>query len=364
MNLMMDISQPNNLVGLIAGAAVVFLFSGLAINAVSRSAGAVVYEVRRQFREHPGIMDYTEKPEYGRVVDICTKDALRELATPGLLAVLTPIAIGFTLGVGALGSFLAGAIGTGTLMAVFLANSGGAWDNAKKLVEDGHHGGKGSEAHAATVIGDTVGDPFKDTAGPAINPLLKVMNLVALLIAPAVVKFSYGDDKSVGMRVADRRALDRSSSSARCTSPSGAASPSVTKATRKGWRSRRTRRWFRRSVGLPHLVRVHGPRAQRAGGRRVLTCRPPALCVFTPFREPYLAWCKWLQKAASKRTFGMRMSPAWRVCSGAESHGRDQSGEQEARGRTVRRCGTGTGAVGMQQRRQQRQAELLGQAGL
>ncbi|MFF8788597.1 sodium-translocating pyrophosphatase [Streptomyces sp. NPDC015125] len=201
MGLSLDISQPNNLVGLILGASVVFLFSGLAINAVSRSAGAVVFEVRRQFREHPGIMDYTEQPEYGRVVDICTKDALRELATPGLLAVLTPIAVGFSLGVGALGSFLAGAIGTGTLMAVFLANSGGAWDNAKKLVEDGHHGGKGSEAHAATVIGDTVGDPFKDTAGPAINPLLKVMNLVALLIAPAVVKFSYGQDKSIGVRI-------------------------------------------------------------------------------------------------------------------------------------------------------------------
>ncbi|MEV7888786.1 sodium-translocating pyrophosphatase [Streptomyces sp. NPDC002817] len=201
MSLMMDISQPNNLVGLIAGAAVVFLFSGLAINAVSRSAGAVVYEVRRQFRERPGIMDYTEKPEYGKVVDICTRDALRELTTPGLLAVLAPIFIGFTLGVGALGSFLAGAIGAGTLMAVFLANSGGAWDNAKKLVEDGHHGGKGSEAHAATVIGDTVGDPFKDTAGPAINPLLKVMNLVALLIAPAVIKFSYGEDKSIGVRI-------------------------------------------------------------------------------------------------------------------------------------------------------------------
>ncbi|MFE3827644.1 sodium-translocating pyrophosphatase [Streptomyces sp. NPDC059092] len=200
LTLSLDISQPNNLVGLILGAAVVFLFSGLAINAVSRSAGSVVYEVRRQFREHPGIMDYTEKPEYGRVVDICTKDALRELATPGLLAVLTPIAVGFSLGVGALGSFLAGAIGTGTLMAVFLANSGGAWDNAKKLVEDGHHGGKGSEAHAATVIGDTVGDPFKDTAGPAINPLLKVMNLVALLIAPAVVQFSYGDDANAGVR--------------------------------------------------------------------------------------------------------------------------------------------------------------------
>ncbi|WP_255953303.1 sodium-translocating pyrophosphatase [Streptomyces odontomachi] len=200
MNLVMDISQPNNLVGLIAGAAVVFLFSGLAINAVSRSAGAVVFEVRRQFKEKPGIMDYSEQPEYGRVVDICTKDALRELATPGLLAVMAPIAIGFTLGVGALGAYLAGAIGTGTLMAVFLANSGGAWDNAKKLVEDGHHGGKGSEAHSATVIGDTVGDPFKDTAGPAINPLLKVMNLVALLIAPAVVKFSFGDSANAGLR--------------------------------------------------------------------------------------------------------------------------------------------------------------------
>ncbi|WP_405753385.1 sodium-translocating pyrophosphatase [Streptomyces sp. NBC_01020] len=200
LGLSMDISQPNNLVGLMFGAAVVFLFSGLAVNAVSRSAGSVVYEVRRQFREHPGIMDYTEKPEYGRVVDICTKDALRELTTPGLLAVMAPIAVGFTLGVGALGSFLAGAIGAGTLMAVFLANSGGAWDNAKKLVEDGHHGGKGSDAHAATVIGDTVGDPFKDTAGPAINPLLKVMNLVALLIAPAVVKFSYGDNASAPVR--------------------------------------------------------------------------------------------------------------------------------------------------------------------
>ncbi|MFF8995771.1 sodium-translocating pyrophosphatase [Streptomyces sp. NPDC014983] len=201
LSLSLDISQPNNLVGLIAGAAVVFLFSGLAINAVSRSAGSVVFEVRRQFREKPGIMDFTEKPEYGKVVDICTKDALRELATPGLLAVMAPIFVGFTLGVGSLGSYLAGAIGAGTLMAVFLANSGGAWDNAKKLVEDGHHGGKGSEAHAATVIGDTVGDPFKDTAGPAINPLLKVMNLVSLLIAPAVIKFSYGNDKNLGVRI-------------------------------------------------------------------------------------------------------------------------------------------------------------------
>jgi K(+)-stimulated pyrophosphate-energized sodium pump len=181
---------PQTLVGLLLGAAVVFLFSGLAISAVGRAAGAVVFEVRRQFREIPGIMDGSGKPEYARVVDICTKDSLRELATPGLLAICAPIAVGFGLGAPALAGYLAGAIAAGTLMAVFLANSGGAWDNAKKLVEDGHYGGKGSTAHAATVIGDTVGDPFKDTAGPAINPLIKVMNLVSLLIAPAVVAMS------------------------------------------------------------------------------------------------------------------------------------------------------------------------------
>ncbi|GAA1174374.1 sodium-translocating pyrophosphatase [Ornithinimicrobium humiphilum] len=185
--------DPRALVGVLIGGAVVFLFSGLAINAVTRAAGAIVFEVRRQFREKPGIMDYSEKPEYARVVDICTRDSLRELATPGLLAVFAPIAVGFGLGVGALAGYLAGAIGTGVLMAVFLANSGGAWDNAKKIVEDGAHGGKGSDAHAATVIGDTIGDPFKDTAGPAINPLIKVMNLVALLIAPAIVGLTYGD---------------------------------------------------------------------------------------------------------------------------------------------------------------------------
>jgi K(+)-stimulated pyrophosphate-energized sodium pump len=181
---------PQTLVGLIIGAAVVFFFSGLAISAVGRAAGAVVYEVRRQFREIPGIMEGTGKPEYGKVVDIVTKDSLRELATPGLLAIFAPIAVGFGLGAPALAGYLAGAIACGTLMAVFLANSGGAWDNAKKLIEDGNHGGKGSPAHEATVIGDTVGDPFKDTAGPAINPLIKVMNLVAVLIAPAVVAMS------------------------------------------------------------------------------------------------------------------------------------------------------------------------------
>jgi K(+)-stimulated pyrophosphate-energized sodium pump len=198
---LLNVANPRNLVGMLLGAAVVFLFSGLAINAVSRSAGAVVMEVRRQFRELPGIMDGSQRPEYGKVVDICTKDAQRELMTPALLAVLAPIAVGFGLGVGALASFLAGAIITGVLMAIFLANSGGAWDNAKKLVEDGAHGGKGSIAHDATIIGDTVGDPFKDTAGPAINPLLKVMNLVALLVAPAVVMYSFGEDENPGLRI-------------------------------------------------------------------------------------------------------------------------------------------------------------------
>jgi K(+)-stimulated pyrophosphate-energized sodium pump len=193
--------DPSVLVGVLLGAAVVFLFSGLAINAVGRAAGAVVFEVRRQFREIPGIMEGTGRPEYGRVVDIVTKDSLRELVTPGLLAVFAPVAVGFGLGVTSLAGFLAGAIGTGTLMAVFLANAGGAWDNAKKLVEDGHHGGKGSPAHEATIIGDTVGDPFKDTAGPAINPLIKVMNLVSLLIASAIVSMSVGDDQNDALRI-------------------------------------------------------------------------------------------------------------------------------------------------------------------
>ncbi|MBB4907184.1 sodium-translocating pyrophosphatase [Actinophytocola algeriensis] len=196
----LSIVSPNVLVGVILGAAVVFMFSGLAVNAVSRAAGAVVYEVRRQFHENPGIMDGTVRPEYGRVVDICTRDSLRELATPGLLAVLAPIAVGFGLGTGPLAGYLAGAIATGTLMAVFLANSGGSWDNAKKLVEDGNHGGKGSDAHEATIIGDTVGDPFKDTAGPAINPLIKVMNLVSLLIAPAIVTLSIGESENGVLR--------------------------------------------------------------------------------------------------------------------------------------------------------------------
>ena len=195
-----EVINPLTLVGIIIGGATVFLFSGLAIDAVTRAAGAIVFEVRRQFRDMPGIMLGTQRPEYARVVDICTRDSLRELVTPGLLAAMAPVFVGFGLGVGALAGFLAGAIGTGVLMAVFLANSGGAWDNAKKIVEDGNYGGKNSPAHEAVVIGDTIGDPFKDTAGPAINPLLKVMNLVALLIAPAVVALSYGDGANPVLR--------------------------------------------------------------------------------------------------------------------------------------------------------------------
>jgi K(+)-stimulated pyrophosphate-energized sodium pump len=195
-----NVADPQVLVGLLIGGSVAFMFSALAIRAVGRAAARVVIEVRNQFREHPGIMDGTETPDYGRVVDICTKDSLRELLTPGLLAVLTPIAVGFALEAEALGAYLAGAILTGQLLAVMLSNAGGAWDNAKKLIEEGLYGGKGSEPHKATVIGDTVGDPFKDTAGPALNPLIKVMNLVALLVAPLVV--SAADDTGVRIAVA------------------------------------------------------------------------------------------------------------------------------------------------------------------
>ena len=182
-----NVSHPTTFIGILIGGSIAFIFSALAIRAVGRSAGTVVQEVRRQFREHPGIMDYTEKPEYGKVIAICTTASQRELATPALLAILTPVIVGFGINYFALGAFLVGAILTGQLMANFLSNSGGAWDNAKKYIEDGHEGGKGSEAHKAAVIGDTIGDPFKDTAGPALNPLIKVMNLVSLLILPAII---------------------------------------------------------------------------------------------------------------------------------------------------------------------------------
>jgi K(+)-stimulated pyrophosphate-energized sodium pump len=174
-------------IGLLIGGSVAFLFSALAIRAVGRTAGVVVQEVRSQFADGK-IMSGEKKPDYGPVIDICTAASLRELATPALLAVLTPVIIGFGINYLALGGFLAGVILTGQLMANYLSNAGGAWDNAKKYIEDGHEGGKGSDAHKAAVIGDTVGDPFKDTAGPALNPLIKVMNLVSLLLLPAIIK--------------------------------------------------------------------------------------------------------------------------------------------------------------------------------
>jgi K(+)-stimulated pyrophosphate-energized sodium pump len=184
--LAINVADPKIFIGLLIGGSVPFLFSALSIRAVGRTAGVVVQEVRNQFRDG-GIMAGTKKPEYGPVIDICTEASLRELMTPALLAVLTPVMVGFGIGWQALGGFLAAVILTGQLMANYLSNAGGAWDNAKKYIEDGHHGGKGSEPYKAAVIADTVGDPFKDTAGPALNPLIKVMNLVSLLILPAII---------------------------------------------------------------------------------------------------------------------------------------------------------------------------------
>ncbi|HEY8544174.1 MAG TPA: sodium/proton-translocating pyrophosphatase, partial [Acidimicrobiales bacterium] len=184
-----NVADPKVFIGLLIGGSVPFLFSALAIRAVGRTAGVVVQEVRSQFADGK-IMAGEKKPDYAPVIDICTAASLRELATPALLAVLTPVIIGFGIGYTALGAFLAAVILVGQLMANYLSNAGGAWDNAKKFIEDGHHGGKGSEAHKAAVIGDTVGDPYKDTAGPALNPLIKVMNLVSLLILPAVISLS------------------------------------------------------------------------------------------------------------------------------------------------------------------------------
>lgn len=182
-----QINDGNVFIGFLIGGAVPFLFSSFLINAVSRASFFVVEEVRRQFREIPGIMEGKNKPEYYKCVDIVTTTAQKELIAPALIAVCTPIAVGFSLGAAALGGYLAGTILVGQLLAVMLANSGAIWDNAKKAIEMGAHGGKGSDCHKAAVIGDTVGDPFKDTAGPALNPLIKVMNLVALLIVPVLV---------------------------------------------------------------------------------------------------------------------------------------------------------------------------------
>jgi K(+)-stimulated pyrophosphate-energized sodium pump len=192
------ISVPMVFIGLLIGGTIPFLFSSLTINAVTRAAAQIVEEVRRQFRI-PGIIERTVKPDYQRAVDICTVSAQRELIPLALISVISPVLIGSLLGVEALGGFLAGVILSGQLLAVFMAGAGGAWDNAKKTIEDGLYGGKGSEAHHAAVVGDTVGDPLKDTAGPALNPMIKVINLVSLLAAPVIIAYQKPGQESVGM---------------------------------------------------------------------------------------------------------------------------------------------------------------------
>ena len=262
------------------------MFSALAIRAVGRTAGVVVQEVRRQFADGQ-IMAGTKRPDYGPVIDICTAASLRELATPALLAVLTPAIIGFGIGFQALGAFLAAVILTGQLMANYLSNAGGAWDNAKKYIEDGNEGGKGSEAHKAAVIGDTVGDPFKDTAGPALNPLIKVMNLVSLLMLPAII--SLRDNDGVATRIAGvalvvligaiafskREAPGIGADAVRRTA-AGVAAPPVIDLGERRRLGRRSSRPGHGQAGGQEGSGQEGSRPRRPRPRRLRPRRPPA----------------------------------------------------------------------------------------
>ena len=184
-----DILSTNVVIGMFIGGMLTFLFTAFTMESVSKAAYKMIEEVRRQFRENPGIMKGEAKPDYTSCVGISTTAALHEMLVPGIMAVCAPILVGVLIGPDALGGLLAGALLTGVLMAIFMANAGGAWDNAKKYIETGHHGGKGSDAHKAAVVGDTVGDPFKDTSGPAINILIKLMTIVSLVFAPLFLRF-------------------------------------------------------------------------------------------------------------------------------------------------------------------------------
>ena len=186
---LISLLDPIVIIGLFIGAMLPFLFSAMTMNSVGKAANQMIEEVRRQFRSDKGIMEGTSKPDYANCVDISTKAALKEMIMPGIMAILAPLAVGIVLGTQALGGMLAGSLSSGVLLAIMMANAGGAWDNAKKYIEEGHYGGKGSDPHKAAVVGDTVGDPFKDTSGPSINILIKLMTIVSLVFAPLFLQF-------------------------------------------------------------------------------------------------------------------------------------------------------------------------------